>query len=217
MLSYPGNYSNIMRANRGNAMPFVPVTNVAKAVLSGTVLGEVWANQLYIEHPTAWNLLDLATTATDLSNWWNTFMKGNCHNSMTLTRIEITDLTVENGLQAESTPTITGTRGTDSGPNNVVAAVNFYTGVRGRAFRGRNFVSGATETDIAGNTFLPAYIAALLDAYAEINGSLSVVGAQHVHVTFNLNGVKLSEGIETNVLDYRSDGRVHSMRRRLPK
>lgn len=197
-------------------MPYQPVENTAQVILSGTVLGEPWANQMFFEHPTGWNLLDLNTLATDMFNWWNTNMRVNLPTSMTLTRVEATDLTTQNGLQSVLSVLATGTQADIAMPNNTALVIEFYTGVRGRAFRGRNFIAGLRESQVTGNTIDGAFVDAMTDAYGEIPAAVSVVGVDHVVVSRQLNGVVLEEGITTDVILYTCDGKVHTMRRRMP-
>ena len=196
---------------------FQPVPGVAEAVLSGTILGEPWANTMYFEHPTSWILTDLTQVAGNLINWWNLNMKPLSHATVILNKCVVTDLTTANGLQAVTSAAYVGNRAGDASSNNVALMVEFFTGVRGRSFKGRNFVGGSVEADKSGNNFVAAYVDDVLAAYQEIPASILVTGVDHVAVARNLDGVRLSEGIAVDVLDYRANSMIRPMKRRLPQ
>lgn len=104
----------------------------------------------------------------------------------------------------------------EAAPNNVAATVSFNTGLRGRSFRGRNYVPGIPNSVITLNTLDPEFIAALIAAYQSLVGAGTfVLGWQFGVVSREIGGVVRAEGIITPVLTAEmTTNTVRSMRSR---
>jgi hypothetical protein len=110
-------------------------------------------------------------------------------------------------------------------PNNVTLTVSFRTANRGRSFRGRNYVVGLGETQVAGNTVAPSVITAFDGIYSQLLASPVAAIATWVVVS-RFSGVDpvtkepipRVTGIATPITSVTVvDNVVDSQRRRLPK
>lgn len=108
-------------------------------------------------------------------------------------------------------------------PGNVTMSVSFRTALRGRSFRGRNYVAGLTEDQVAGNIFISTLSASWKAAYEAIAAAIASTGWTWVVVS-RFSGVDAvtkepiprAAGVTTPVLSVIVvDDFVDSQRRRL--
>jgi hypothetical protein len=127
-------------------MPFVPVADTAMIEVRMLYDAQKVENTLYVENLSAWSLDLLTGLANNIRDWWDGAYSPNVANSVALREIVCTDLTTEAGLQTTlGGGGLVGTGGVGGLPGNVSLAVSFHTGLRGRNFRGRNYVVGIPE------------------------------------------------------------------------
>jgi len=148
-------------------MPFVPVENTALIEVRMLLDNQKVENTLYCLNDGGWDATSLAELATEVKDWWNDSYSQLCTTDVTLREVVCTDLTTETGAQA----TVSGAGGVGavgggSFPSNVTLAVSFRTGLRGRSFRGRNYIVGVGGTEQLGiNTLDADYVANVATQY----------------------------------------------------
>ena len=137
-------------------MPFVPVLNTALVEVRVLANGQKCENTLWFERNTPFDAEVLAGLAEAVADWWVAECAPTISSGVQLVEVVATDQSTATGLQVsfafpdptfgDSTPNIM--------PNNVTMAVSFRTALRGRSFRGRNYIIGFTEDQVAGNSFV---------------------------------------------------------------
>ncbi len=200
-------------------MAFIPTPNVALVEMVHLCSGETCVNTLSFENTTGWDVAKLGLLASSMKTWWDDNVKSRVHGNCSLQLIRATSQAtqVSPGIEYTTGLPITGTGTASSGdslPNNVTAAISFLTLMRGRSYRGRNYVIGLRTQDISGNEITSTARAAWEAAYEEINTD-AYAGSIHVVVSKQVSGVARAEGVATTITGYRMDLSIDSQRRRL--
>lgn len=201
-------------------MPFIPATNVMQAELVYNWDGQIVENVLHYQRAggvTAGAMNDLGTA---LVTWFNGSIKSVVAATCQLTEVRIMDLTSEfaPGVTWTSGLPILGTAGGASLPNNVSLALTKRTLFRGRAYRGRIYQVGLTETSVTANLVLSLATTILLPAWISIL-SITCGGVVCPMVVVSKFEGNLPRGsaLVTPVVNITTDSVVDSQRRRLPK
>jgi len=102
-------------------------------------------------------------------------------------------------------------------PTSVAACVSLRTGFTGRSARGRLFLPGLTETQIAGNTIDPAWVNNITTAFEELRTILATnySGGGWSVTSFINAGVPRTAGRQLPITTVQVDSRVDTQRRRL--
>lgn len=166
-------------------MPFVPVPNTVLAEVRMQQDGQRVENTLYFEKGAAWAAGDAALLAEALIDWWQTYIAPLTHISVLLREVVVTDLSSATGFQVTSVPDTlsTGVASDEAMPNAITLAISFRTQQRGRSFRGRNFIVGLHDTQVAANTVLEPTLVSYVAAYQNLYIPAGVVSASHVVVS----------------------------------
>lgn len=201
-------------------MAFIPVPNVARADVIGSLFGQVVENTLYFLSPEPLIGSVVAQLAGSVAEWAVTRIVEELGDDYTYLRTETQDLS-EAGLPIYTDATAVGTPGGDpSGcvPGNVTFAVSFRSGLGGRSFRGRNYVPGVPNQYIVGNQVNSGFVDEIVARYnllpADVHDDLPeldwcVVSRYHL-------GAPRAEGVATPITTCVSvDYNIDSQRRRL--
>lgn len=201
-----------------NAMAFIPVPNTALAEVVVVWDGQICENTLYFLGAAAWDATTLTALGGELVAWWNTNIKSLVCTNTALSRVRLTSLESQSapGIEYTTGLPITGTGATACMPNNVSAAIAFITALRGRSYRGRNYVIGLQEGQVVGNLLDASVAAAYVAAYAALDTAVTANSGQHVVVSRQLNNVPRVTGVATIVTAYSMERVIDSQRRRLP-
>lgn len=207
-------------------MPFVPVPNTVLAEIRMTLDGQQVENTLWFEASGALNLIVMGDLAQLLNDWWIANYAPQVSVNLQLIEIVISDQSSASGLQFAFTaaPATIGAVVSDALPNNVSLTVSFRTALRGRSFRGRNYVTGIPESVAAQSHLAGAYVAGWQVAYAQLLSDVSGVGDFEWVVASRFSGVDVDgdpiprvAGVTTPVTSIIVvDDVVDSQRRRLP-
>lgn len=207
-------------------MPFVPVANTALVETRMTWASQQVENTLWIEFPAAISPSDLLTLANDIDSWWETFYGPLVSDGVQLHEVVATDMTSASSGQVSVTPAIAAIGGQSSPdlPSNASLTISFRTALRGRSFRGRNYLVGLTEDTNTGNIINDAFLALVVAAYEELlpGGSALSAGEWVVASRFSgvdTNGVPIPRvaGVTTPITTVVIvDNVIDSQRRRLP-
>jgi hypothetical protein len=200
-------------------MPFIPVPNTAMVEFRMTLDDQHVENTIYVQGTVEWNITSLATLATSLQAWWLTNYAPNVSEEVVLREVVATSLENETAAQATvSGDSANGTNTSGSMPSNVTLTVSFRTGLRGRSFRGRNYIVGVPQDQVVDiNHVQGTYAAAWIDAYSELLEGTFEEGQQWVIVSRFEDGSPRETGIASEVLTVTVvDDVIDSQRRRLP-
>jgi hypothetical protein len=176
-------------------MPFVPVANTALAEIRVTANGQQCENTLWFEGITDPTVADLIALGGALQSWWTTSVAPLTSSDVQLREILCTSQTTVSSPQFSTVPATPefGTSTANIVPNNVTMSVSFRTALRGRSFRGRNYIIGLTEDQVAGNSFVAGVTALWQSAYEDIFEA--VVGIDFAWVVVSrFSGVNPSTG-----------------------
>jgi hypothetical protein len=188
--------------------------------------GQKIENTLYFNKIGGFTLADAVSLGGDLLTWWASLYSVPLSTNISLREIYITDLSSATGFtttQPAPVPAPTGDINTESMPNAVALAVSFRTALRGRSFRGRNYVSGITIDGVIINTVTSTVLASIVAAYEGLFTIASAAGLTWVVVS-RFSGVDSlgkpiprTSGIATEIQAVLIvDATVDSQRRRAP-
>lgn len=151
-------------------MPFIPVPNTVEAEMRMNLDGQKIENTLYFYTASGPDLTNITQLASDLEGWWVSNCAPLLPVDVSLREIVITELTTSTGLQYTNSLTApaAGTLGQPALPNNVSLAVSFRSAIRGRAYRGRNYVAALTEGQVTNSSVSQAVADAWAAAYNAI-------------------------------------------------
>src|SRR5205085_2724603 len=157
-------------------MPFIPVTNAVEVEMRMVLDNQSIENTLYFSNTSAPEPISMRTLALNLTSWWTVSLAPQYPIEVVLREVVVTDLSSATGPQVSEVPSggVPGTFGQPALPSNVSLAISFRTAMRGRSFRGRNYVAALTEGHVVNNTVGSATVTAFVDAY---NGILTTVTA----------------------------------------
>jgi len=208
-------------------MPFVPVSNTAMVEIRFLLDDQHIENTLYFERADAVTSENLTSLNNAVLAWWIDNMSTLQPTALQLSEIVCTDLTSDSGPQVTLAPPVAQFGSVDSPvlPNNVSLAISFRTGLRGRSFRGRNYIPALWEGGVIGNTVGTTIVDAFATAYTELITDTGVADAGYTWaVVSRFSGVDgdgkpipRETGLSTPVASVVIvDATVDSMRRRLP-
>lgn len=208
-------------------MPFVPVLNTAEAQLVVRLDSQTMENTLFFQLPTDPSAADLLSLGGDLIAWWGDNIAPQVSAAAELIEIVCTSLTSDTSPSVTSVPPVAalGLVSGDFLPTNASLAVSFRTNLRGRSFRGRNYVIGLTESQVTGNHVSNVSVAAYKAAYEVLlpaGGAFTddwawVVVSRFHGVDVNHKPIPRTAGVRTAVTSVVIvDDVIDSQRRRLP-
>lgn len=183
-------------------------------------------NTLWFDFGVSPDLAGLNTLADDLIAWWGASYAPLVSSGVQLREVVCTDQSSPTGPQVTVAPAVGlfGANTSPPKPSNVSVTVSFRTALRGRSYRGRNYIVGLTNDTMTLNTLNVGFIGDAIDAYAAllpagaagitpqwvVASRFSGVDAQH-HAIPRVTGI--ATPIETVTI---VDAIVDSQRRRLP-
>jgi len=199
-------------------MAFVEAPGIAEAALLYQSPGGEQVNTLYFIGDVEWDVLSLLALGEDIAAWWVAKISGQVGGEIVLYGVRCTSLVSETAPSVvyDVNPPEPGTHTSAQRlPGNVTMTVTFRTATRGRSSRGRNYVVGLTENQVAGDVVNGAVVAAYVAGYQDLLTDVTANGATHVVLSRYTGGGPRPEGIGNPVISYTSDGIVDSQRRRL--
>lgn len=201
-------------------MPFIPATNVVQAEMIYTWDSQIVENVLHYQVPGGVDAAAMFLIGATLVDWWDTTMQPIVPSTVSLTEIRMTDLTAEFAPGASFTASLplVGGQAFPALPNNVALSITKRTAFRGRAYRGRIYHVGLSESQVVDNKVTVAHVSALLAGYELIREITDVGGTiPMVVVSKYEGGLPRGAALVTPVESFASDGIIDSQRRRLPK
>lgn len=200
-----------------NAMAFIPVANTVMAEIRAVLFGQAVENTLYFEHLTGDPTI---SDMEDLADYLSAWVTGDFSNNMSLDysfrEIYLTNLTTSTSPTFALAISDAGALLGDSLPSSSCICMSFRTAERGRSARGRNYVSGLTESEVTGNTLSLTRADALVDAYGAIPTYLLSGNWEWVVVSRYTDGAPRVSGVTIPVTTVTyADRFLDSQRRRL--
>jgi len=202
-------------------MPFQPVPNVVQVQLFGKIDNCDTINDVSFEKPGgAITVLELTVLVSIVSSWYVAEIMPNFSEDWAYVRAVGTELTTATSPRVElrSSGVNGGTVG-EAAPNNVSFAIKLLTALRGRSFRGRNYVPAVPNSMVSNNTVQTTWADDLANGYQELlpTGLFDPDPFVWVVVSRFGNGVRRASGVTTEVIGASyTDLTVDSMRTRLP-
>lgn len=199
-------------------MPYIPVANTVMVEMQQSLAGQFLENTIYVEDAAGWTLGKMNTLGGVFHAWFTTSLAPFLTDDLALNGIKITDLETENSPvlnYSAAFPELGDTVG-EALPNNVALCVTFLTALRGRSYRGRNYLAGIIDTSIVNNTWAAGTKTAAQNAYIALAATLTAASQEHVVVSRYANGFARATGVTTPVTSYRAAAYATSQRRRLP-
>lgn len=166
-------------------MASVPVANTAEAEVRMLLDAQHVENTLYFEYGAPPDASQLLSLGNGLISWWTTNMAPLTPASTVLSEVVCTDLTTPTGPQATAVPLAStpGTMGTTVLPSNDSFTISFRTALRGRSYRGRNYIVGLGASQVAGNNMVLGYADAFVTAYEALFALATAEGCTWVVVS----------------------------------
>jgi len=199
-------------------MAFQPVEATALIELVQRLDGQTIENTLYFRRATDYDAAGLEELAGTMASWWIDQLSPTLTNKVSLVEVKATALHDQTGPQFIFNTGLpaAGLINANSVPNNSAFCVSFRTALIGRAFRGRNFISGLPTTEVTLSSLSGGEANAIVAAYGTIQDLLPV-GTNWVVVSRTVNKVLQTVGL-TNVITavVIQDLVMDSQRRRLP-
>lgn len=202
-------------------MPFVAAPNIIEMEFRYLLFGQKCENRIMVDNLGPVDATDLQQVATIGWNWWELEYAPLITSQLTLASVVTTDLSAIDGGQYTYAPdtTTTGTGGSSAMPNETSLCLSLRTGNRGRSARGRWFMAGIPNDQMAtANNVEVSYANAASLALSTLNNNIDDSGRLDVVVSFITAGAPRVGGPVyypiTSVLVV--DTIVDSQRRRKP-
>lgn len=203
-------------------MPAPTVGLTARVELFYTLAGQRIENVFHFRADVTFDALEMLALGAGMFGEWETNMMPLLSADLVLRSARITDLSTLSGPSLFFIPTapVPGGAGTNALPNNCALVVTQRTAFRGRSFRGRTYIPGIAEEDVAGSVVTDAK-AALIRAAQQTsteNAALISPGWTPVVVSLVSGGAYRPAGVITPIVAWEmTDTVVDSQRRRSPR
>lgn len=148
-------------------MAFINTPNVARCAIRYTLFGQDIVNTLWFRN-TVDNSQDpvvIADLALDLANWAEANLLPELSEDISIQ--DVTATSQDTSTSPSVLQPISGVGGLAGAslPSTVCFTIKFNTAQRGRSGRGRNYIGGLRESDVAGNTFSSTRATAITAVY----------------------------------------------------
>lgn len=200
-------------------MAFVPVPNTVQIDIIWELDGQRVENIHYYELASAPTVTEVSDLLATIRAIIETELMPLLSSALTLVELVGTLLSAIDSFSISNvvTPPVAGGNTTQALPSNVSYTITKQTALRGRSFRGRNYVVGMTEDAINVNTINPTFRADLLAVWELLRTAGSPDGWTQVVVSRQSNLEPRLTGVTTPVTTVTTfDATVDSQRRRLP-
>ena len=202
-------------------MDYIPVPNTAQLELIQSWNGQVVENVLHYVKASPWNADQMAELAEGAKEQWNTSIRSQISDQLSLTEIRVTDLASQTGsvVNYGTGLPIMGAQASPSLPNNVAVVFTKRTALRGRSYRGRIYQPGLVEGSVVGNTVTGATLSNLRNGWDDMRVIPLIIAVDEglmVVVSRYQNLAPRVTGEATLVTAITTDGVIDSQRRRLP-
>lgn len=203
-------------------MAFIPALDTAQVALHYLVDSQRCENIFYVQKDSTLVPADLDDIANAFGDWWTAHVAPLTPSNVSLQEIIVRDMTTETSPEIVFTTGLpfAGSSSAHSLPNNVTIAIKLNTGFGGRSFRGRSYIVGISQGDVAvdTNVITSGSAAARTTAWNELITLVNAIsGMSLVVASFHSAGAPRSTAVLTPVTSMSfADLTLDSQRRRLP-
>jgi hypothetical protein len=203
--------------------PLPPVFGTAKIIVKQTLAGVNVFNVLHASSvpATGWAVSELQAMANAVRAAWVTNVLPLQASTLTLTDVQVVDLSSNTGNEATASGSSNGTAVASSLPANVAVTWSWRIGTRYRGGHPRTYIGGIpTNAATNANTILASSVTAHLNAATAIRAAINGVNvggnpAAHSVVHYVRGGVRLGVPETSFTTGVSVDSRFDSQRRRL--
>ncbi len=199
-------------------LPFIPFANCAEIVCEGVMAGQNTFLTFAFTKTGGYIGTDLQDLADEIAGWLVSDLAPIQNAGVTWVNVKATDLTTETSPVVNSTAGLPVNGGVSTGAvtNQVALVVSFKTALRGRSYRGRNYIMGVPTADLSTTTEYTAAAANVFASkYLDLVTTLVPPGNVHVILSRFNNGVRRTIGVATAVTEYIGKTPVATQRRRI--
>jgi len=192
---------------------------VSRLVLQWSVGSKTITNVLHVQSQDEPDPTELATIAAEVISWWDAGgAKAAFSTGVSLTAVEATSTNVEPPIQVVDVTSLpmAGTLNSPPLPNNVAVVASLRTNNIGRSYRGRMYLPPPGENQVDGNELTAGAQATLLAVVEGLIDQLAVINVSLVVLSCVQDGVEISPGVATQVMNVIVNRGVDTQRRRLP-
>lgn len=177
-------------------MAFIPVVDVLKVVHVFNQNARTWTVTQWFRKA-GFNLADQLLLTSNMSDWVVNELMPTLVDNCEYLRTQSYDMASSQGYIDTETP-VGPTFGSDTNapaPLSACVVMTLRTQFRGRSGRGRNYISGLSETDTDDRYCSLAKRTAIEGAYSQINTYCSLNGFDWGIVSFQQDGQELNPGV----------------------
>lgn len=199
-------------------LPYIPFANCAEVVQQFTLGDQVVMLTNGVRKSSAFSGSDLSDILAVFRDFWDTKLHFLVTEELIAGVAKITDLTTVDAPIVEELvgPPTNGAVTTVPVPNNGAMVVSFKTALRGRSFRGRNYVPSLPAAALATtSTWTTDTLTAMTEAYEYLGAQLALAGFQHVILSRQNDGERRTTGVATAVVTYIARAAIGTQRRRV--
>lgn len=198
-------------------MAFIATPNTARCALEFSYTGQQCVITLWFEAETSFDVTSLIALADALISWATTNLMPTAASALSLIGVRATaqdSSSAPSIFRPVAAPVVGGQTGNAQAPQ-VAAVASLRTDLRGRSYRGRNYVPGIADSQTvnAGELSVTgaASLAAAYEALADVE---TATGTTHVVVSHYTGGAARGAGVTTPVTEYVVDQPLDTQRRR---
>lgn len=216
-MSCVGQPAQLTPTDGKSEMAFVPFVNCVEVVIRFTLAGIPIAIVIGGVNGGGVGPANQAALGTAIDTWRKTYLQPITNTELVATSVNVYDLTSASAPVTTTLATAPTAGATASDiPAQAAQVVSFRTTLRGRSYRGRNYVPGLTAPALQDTrTFTAATTASVLAAYAALPAAMATAGYGHVVLSRYSGNAPRSTGVSTLVNTYTAATRVDTQRRRL--
>lgn len=200
-------------------MAYIPAVNVARVSVEMQLAGQTVVITLHFHKDGGWSVEGLGDLGAAIILWWIDHLAAIIANDVSLLGARATDLTTASSPSVYMTPesSATGARTSPVVALNVASVVTMRTPLRGRSYRGRNYIPGLTVDELidAGYINEPTQ-SAIIGAYADLAEVEDALTCDHVVLSYRTGNAPRAAAVPTVITSYTCDSPLDSQRRRLP-
>lgn len=199
-------------------MAFIPTSNCLKTVIRFQQFGRIYTNSLYWSKPGGWPEGQAIDACNEVFNEWVTECLPGQSSALTIQNVVGYDMSDVEGYVVTNTvgSATAGSISSPPMPGNVTATVSLRTSNRGKSGRGRIYWVGLGESQVSDNVLNTGVAAEIKGRFEAFWLSVeTLISADLVVVSFQLNNEPRSVGFVQNVTSVIVDGGIDTQRRRV--
>lgn len=201
-------------------MAFTPVPNTVEVRLVARYLGQSVTNALYYTFSRVPSQADIQQLGQDAAGLWSTHVVPVLSNNYRLVEVYCRDLSAQASYIYAYTgrplPSTGGVAGQPM-PSSVAVVVTLRTGLAGRSYRGRLYISGLTEPQVDGDFPNPNVRQQIITAVGTVGFTLNTTNRTWVVVSRYHALQRRQIGVSTPVIAVAGPTlRIAQQRKRLP-